>query len=90
MAISSTKTVQRVEVYPLQNSSADATANAKHPTMMVVYENTLSGTGSDAHLDGTVATEVKHLNKFVSDGGSATDVSGEDALVQTICGAIWP
>ena len=89
MAISNTKTVQRVEVYPLADSSADATANAKHPTVMVVYENKLSGTGADAHLDGTVATEVKHLGKFVEDGGAATDVSGEDALVQTICGAIW-
>jgi hypothetical protein len=89
MAISSTKSVQRAEVYPLADSSADATANAKHPTVMVVYENKLTGTGGDAHLDGTVATEVKHLSKFVEDGGSATDVSGEDALVQTICGAIW-
>ena len=41
MAISNTKTVQRVEVYPLADSSADATANAKHPTVMVVYNNTL-------------------------------------------------
>ena len=28
MAISSTKSVQRAEVYPLADSSADATANA--------------------------------------------------------------
>tara|TARA_Y100000592_G_scaffold69061_1_gene107383 strand:+ start:235 stop:507 length:273 start_codon:yes stop_codon:yes gene_type:complete len=89
MAISSTKSVQRAEIYPLADSSADDTANAKHPTVMVVYENKLTGTGADAHLDGTVATEVKHLSKFVEDGGSATDVSKEDALVQTICGAIW-
>ena len=89
MAISSTKTVQRVEVYPLADSSADATANAKHPTMMVVYENTLTGTGGDAHLDGTVATEVKHLSKFVSDGGFDFTNSSSFDLVQTICGAIW-
>ena len=89
MAISSTKSVQRAEIYPLADSSADDTANVKHPTVMVVYENKLTGTGADAHLDGTVATEVKHLSKFVEDGGSATDVSKEDALVQTICGAIW-
>ena len=53
MAISNTKTVQRVEVYPLADSSADATANAKHPTVMVVYNNTLGGTGADAALDGS-------------------------------------
>ena len=89
MAISNTKTVQRVEVYPLADSSADATANAKHPTVMVVYNNTLGGTGTDAALDGSVSTQVVHLSKFVEDGGAATDVSGEDALVQTICGAVW-
>jgi hypothetical protein len=89
MAISSTTRVQRLEVYPASDSSAEDTANAKHETVMVVYENVLAGTGADAHLDGQVSTQVKHLSKFVEDGGDATDVSGEDALVQTICGAIW-
>lgn len=46
MAISSAKTVQRAEVYPLADSSAASTANAKHPTVMVVYENKLTGFGS--------------------------------------------
>jgi hypothetical protein len=89
MAISNVTTVQRCEVYPLMDSTAAATANAKHPSVMVVYNNTLTGTGGDAGVDGAVSTVVKHLNKFVEDGGDATDVSGEDALVQTICGAIW-
>tara|TARA_B100001094_G_scaffold333285_1_gene410301 strand:+ start:836 stop:1108 length:273 start_codon:yes stop_codon:yes gene_type:complete len=89
MAISSKQSVQRIEVYPLADSTAADTANAKHPTVMVVYENTLTGTGADAHLDGTVATEVKHLSKFVEDGGAATDYSGEEALVKTVCAAIW-
>ena len=89
MAISNTKSVQRMEVYPLVDSSAADTANAKHPSVMVVYNNTLGGTGADASLDGSVSTQVVHLYKFVEDGGAATDVSGEDALVQTICGAIW-
>ena len=70
-------------------TTAAATANAKHPSVMVVYNNTLTGTGGDAGVDGAVSTVVKHLNKFVEDGGDATDLSGEDALVQTICGAIW-
>ena len=89
MAITSSKGVQRLEVYPPADSSADNTANAKHETVMIVYENTLSGTGADAHLDGQVSTQVVHLSKYVADGGAATDVSGEDALVQSVCTAIW-
>jgi hypothetical protein len=42
MAITKTTTVQRCEVYPLQDSSAEDTANAKHPSVMVVYNDTLS------------------------------------------------
>ena len=87
MAITKTTTVQRCEVYPLQDSSAEDTANAKHPTVMVVYNDTLDDS-EDADLPVT-ATRVKHIYKFVEDGGAATDVTGEDALVQTICTAIW-
>jgi len=87
MAITKTTTVQRCEVYPLQDSSADDTANAKHPRVMVVYNDVIDD-ADDADLPVT-ATRVKHLYKFVEDGGEATDVSGEDALVQTICTAIW-
>ena len=89
MAISNTTTVQRIEIYPLTDSSAEDTANAKHPTMMVVYNNTLTGTGADAGLNGSVSTTVKHLSKFVEDGGDATDVTGEDQLVQDVAGEIW-
>tara|TARA_R100000657_G_C4547296_1_gene21380 strand:+ start:130 stop:402 length:273 start_codon:yes stop_codon:yes gene_type:complete len=89
MAISSKQRVQRIEVYPLSDETAADTANAKHPTVMVCYENVLTGTGTDAHLDGTVANENKHLSKFVEDGGAATDYSKEDALVKTVCAAIW-
>jgi len=87
MAITKTTTVQRCEVYPLQDSSAEDTVNAKHPTVMVVYNDTLDDS-EDADLPVT-ATRVKHIYKFVEDGGAATDVSGEDTLVQTICTAIW-
>ena len=87
MAITKTTTVQRCEVYPLADSTAETTANAKHPSVMVVYNDAMDD-AEDADLPIT-ATRVKHLSKFVEDGGDATDVSGEDALVQTICGAIW-
>ena len=87
MAITNVRTVQRVEVYPAQDSSAANTANAKHPSVMVVYNHTFDDS-EDAALPITT-TKAAHLNKFVEDGGAATSVSGEDALVQTICAAIW-
>ena len=87
MAITKTTKVQRIECYPPADSSADDTANAKHESLMVVYEDTLDDS-TDADLPVT-ATRVKHLYRYVEDGGSATDYSGEDALVQTVCGAIW-
>lgn len=87
MAITKTTKVQRIEVYPLSDSSAADTANAKHPTLMVVYEDTLDDS-ADADLP-VVATRVKYLNKFVEDGGAATNYSTEDALVKSICDKIW-
>ena len=87
MAITNVKKVQRVEVYPIADSTAADTSNAKHESIMVVYNYTFDDS-EDASLPITT-TKVVHLNKFVSDGGSATDVSGEDALVQAVCGAIW-
>ena len=87
MAISKTTKVQRMEVYPLVDSSAADSTNAKHETVMVVYEDTLDDSG-DADLP-VVATRVKHLTKYVSDGGAATNYTSEDALVKTVCDAIW-
>lgn len=87
MAITKVTTVQRLEVYPARDTSADDTANDKHETVMVVYNDTLDDT-DDADLPVT-ATRVKNLRKFVEDGGAATDYSSEDSLVQTVCAAIW-
>lgn len=87
MAITNVRTVQRIEVYPPADSSAADTANAKHETIMAVYNHTFDDS-EDASLPvGTTASVF--LNKFVEDGGAATNVSGEDALVQTVCGAVW-
>ena len=86
MAITKTRTVQRVEVYPAQDSSADATTNAAHETVMVVYETTFDDS-EDATLPVATNSTV-HLSKFDADG-NATSTSGEDTLVQTICSAIW-
>jgi len=87
MAISLTRTLQRCEVYPPQDKTAAATANAKHPSIMIVYNDTFDDAG-DATLPVT-ATATKHLNKFVEDGGAATSYTSEDALVKKVCAAIW-
>tara|TARA_R100000231_G_scaffold58791_1_gene48468 strand:+ start:452 stop:718 length:267 start_codon:yes stop_codon:yes gene_type:complete len=87
MAITKTTTVQRIEVYPPADTSAADTTNAKHETVMVVYHDTLDDSG-DADLP-VVATRVKHLSKFVEDGGAATGYATEDTLVKTILDAIW-
>jgi hypothetical protein len=76
-----------VETYPLADSTAADDTNAKHPTLMVVY-NDLFDDADDEQLPVT-ATKVLHFSKYVEDGGAATDMSGEDALVQTIATAIW-
>lgn len=87
MAISKTTTVDRIEVYPAENSSADATSMQAHPRVVVFYVDTLDDP-DDAELPVT-AYRDKALYKFVEDGGSATDTSGEAALVQTVCTAVW-
>ena len=98
MAITKTTKVQRCEVYPKVDASAEATVSAAWPTIMVVYEDVLDDS-DDADLPVT-ATRVKHLSKFTithgtdSDGNptessAATVVTGEAQLVQDICGAVW-
>lgn len=86
MAITKTRTVQRVEVYPAIDSSADTTTNAAHESVMVVYQNTFDDS-EDATLPVATNSTV-HLSKFDSEG-NATSTSAEDTLVQTICSAIW-
>lgn len=87
MAITNTRTVQRVEVYGAQNGESD-------PTVMVLYTHTFDDTSDD---DLPVkSNKTKHLKRYivtVNDEGeetsTATDISGEDQLVQDICAAIW-
>ena len=98
MAITKTTKVQRCEVYPKADADAEATVSAAWPTVMVVYEDTLDDS-EDADLPVT-AMRVKHLEKFTvtvsedsegntTESSAATVVTGEDALVQTICTAVW-
>ena len=88
MAITNTTSVQRIEVYPAQDSSAENTTNAGNCRLMIVYLETFDDS-SDAKLPVTT-DRIVHLYRFSDEeAGTATDISGEDALVQSICGAIW-
>lgn len=98
MAITKTTLVQRAEVYPKSSAEAENTTSAAWPTVMVVYEDVLDDP-DDSELPVT-ATRVKTLQKFTvthstdddgnpTESSAATVVSGEDAMVQSICGAIW-
>lgn len=98
MAITKTTKVQRCEVYPKSDADAEVTVSEAWPTIMVVYEDMLDDT-EDADLPVT-ATRVKHLYKFTithgtdeegnpTESSAATVVTGEDQLVQDICGALW-
>jgi hypothetical protein len=88
MAITKTTSVQRVEVYPSIDSEAEATTNAGNVTVMCVYEDAMDDP-NDTDLPVT-ATRVKHILRYSDEeNATATDVSGEDQLVQDICGAVW-
>ena len=77
MAITLTRTVQRIETYPAMEAPEGETT---YPTLMVVYNDSFDDP-DDEQLPVT-ATKVLHFSQ-------GDDVSGEDALVQTIATAIW-
>jgi hypothetical protein len=94
MAITKTTKLQRCEVYPAADSSEADTKNEHWPVVVVSYEDHLDD-ASDDDLP-VVATRVKYLSKFTvtTDGegvetSADTVINGEDALVQTICTAVW-
>lgn len=81
MAITKTTNVQRVEVY-------------EDTRLMVVYTDVFDDPDDDQLPHKS--DRVVHLKKMTSttdeDGNvteTATDVSGHDALVQTIAAAVW-
>jgi hypothetical protein len=81
MSLTATKKVQRVEVY-------------ENKGVMVVYEIVIDDPNDD--LLPAVSNQVLHLDKEVittdEDGNETvtpTDISNHEALVQTICNAVW-
>jgi hypothetical protein len=77
MAITMTRTVQRIETYPAAPAEEGETT---YPTLMVVYNDTFDD--PDDNQLPVVATKVMNFSE-------GDDVSGEDDLVQTIAAAIW-
>lgn len=87
MAITNTRAVQRCEVYPAMDEASDV-------SLMVVYQHTFDDTEDDS-LPAS-STVVKHLHRYIlnvdeagEETSTATDVTGEDQLVQDICAAVW-
>lgn len=81
MSLTATKNVQRVEVY-------------EDKRVMVVYEITIDDPNDD--LLPATSTQVMHLVKEITTADeegvetvTPTDISSHDALVQTICNAVW-
>ena len=87
MAITNVRTVQRAEVYPPREGETA-------PTIMVVYEHTFDDSSDDAlPVTSSVVKYLERNTVTVDEEGNetstATDISGEDAMVQAICGAVW-
>ena len=91
MAINKTTVIERVEVFPPQDTSATNT-NKQHETLNVTARITFVGTGqnsSDADLP-LVQTHTKTLEYYSDEANlTKTSVAGEDALVQAIAAAVW-
>ena len=84
MAITNTRTVERIEVYPQDPD----------PSLMVVYHHLFDDT-SDNDLP-VPTTRTKMLTRYITTSGedgevtsTPTDITGEDQLVQDICGLLW-
>jgi len=86
MAITKTEVLQRCETYPAQDSTAASSTNEGNPTLMVVMEITFDDAG-DAELPA-VSNHVTYLSRYDA-SGDPTVISGQTALVQAICGAVW-
>ena len=81
MAITKTTKLQRCEVYPAEDSTAESSSNVAWPSITAIYMDTI-----DADLPVTL-TRARSLFKW-SDN-TDTIISGEDPLVQDLCSAAW-
>jgi len=87
MAITKTRVVGRIEVYPAIDADSD-------PRLMVVYENTFDDSEDDTLPETTTSTKflernIVSVDEEGTETSTPTDVTGEDQLVQDVCGAVW-
>tara|TARA_A200000159_G_scaffold13288_1_gene11110 strand:+ start:812 stop:1102 length:291 start_codon:yes stop_codon:yes gene_type:complete len=94
MAITKTKTLQRMEVYPASDSSAESTTNQGNPSVMVNYQIMFDDSTDDELPAPSPLT--KHMHRYVvtyaddgTESSTATDVTGELQIVQDVCAALW-
>ena len=88
MAITKTTTLNFVSSYPAEDSSGAANLNSSHPKLLVI-ETTIFDDSEDDLLP--VSHQSKRwIGKYSDEANSTlTNLSSEDAMVQSIAGAIW-
>ena len=86
MAITKTKTVQNISIYEPADPTAAASTNAGNKSISVTYEfKLIDSDDSDFPL---ISHSAKNLFRYDADG-NATNISREDAFVQSICNLAW-
>ena len=92
MALSKNSKLVSVQVNPAASSSADAaTSNQAHPWVHITTQHTFTDSSDDSV--NAISNSVKSIYKLnINAEGTVvddTDYSDEDALVVSICDAIW-
>ncbi len=88
MAMTKTVTLRYLEVHPKEIADAEATTNAGNPTLYVFYNVTVDDP-SDDELPIRQSKNYSIARYSDEENQTATDVSGEDQLVQNVCAAVW-
>jgi len=87
MAITKTIDFLHADVYLAEDPDGDAGMNIAHPYILIHEKVTIDDVSDN---DLPVENKIhRFIYRFVEDNGDATDVSGENSLVQSIASAIW-
>lgn len=88
MAITKTTTLNLVSSYPAEDSSGAANLNSSHPKLLVIETTVFDD--SDDDLLPVSHQSKRWIGKYSDEANSTlTNLSSEDAMIQTIAGAIW-
>ena len=91
MAITKIRKVQRIEVLPAMEANATGIyINNSVPTVNVEYINVFDDS-EDTELPVSISkfTTIKKWVVAEDESTALTDYSSEDALVQSVCEAVW-